>query len=231
MELEVGDIVFCTVERIAGTIVFVNIEGHGQGSIVFSEIAPGRIRNIRYYVVPKKKIICKVLRIVGNHIDLSLRRVTKKDQKDLKTLLKQEKSYKSILKTILKDKTQEIIDKITKDNLLFDFLEQAKQDSKELEKLTGKNNAEKIINILNSQKQKVVTLKKQIFLTSKKPEGLKLIKELLSVKNAEARYISAGNYSIQTQSSDLKSADNILKGIIKEIEKKAKKLEMEFSVK
>ena len=72
--LEVGDIVLCTVERIEKTIVFVKIEDENkdlEGSIIMSEVAPGRIRNIRNYVVPKKKIVCKVLRISGNRIDLS----------------------------------------------------------------------------------------------------------------------------------------------------------------
>ena len=63
-DLEVGDIVLCTVDRIVGTIVFVKIDGDGEGSIILSEIAPGRIRNLREYVVPKKKIVCKVLRIL-----------------------------------------------------------------------------------------------------------------------------------------------------------------------
>ena len=83
MEFEEGDIVLCTVERIEGTNVFVSIEGNGEGSIMTSEIAPGRIRNLRDYVVPKKKIVCKILRVSGNRIDLSLRRVTQKEQKEV----------------------------------------------------------------------------------------------------------------------------------------------------
>ena len=67
--LEVGDIVLCTVDRIIGTTVFVGIEGNGEGSIVTSEIAPGRIRNLRDYVVPKKKIVCKQTNI--NHISVT----------------------------------------------------------------------------------------------------------------------------------------------------------------
>jgi len=83
MVLEVGDIVMCTVDRIVGTIVFVKIDENGEGSIILSEIAPGRIRNLREYVVPKKRIACKILRILGNRIDLSLRRVTQKEQKEI----------------------------------------------------------------------------------------------------------------------------------------------------
>ena len=80
MDLDVGEIVMCTVDRIVGTIVFVKIDGNGEGSIILSEIAPGRIRNLRDYVVPKKRIVCKILRISGDRIDLSLRRVTQKER-------------------------------------------------------------------------------------------------------------------------------------------------------
>src|SRR4030065_438102 len=96
-KLEVGDIVLCTVDRIVGTVVFVKIPSENreiEGSILMSEIAPGRIRNIRDYVVPKKKIACKVLRISpqGN-TELSLRRVSQKEKKEVIEQEKQEKSY------------------------------------------------------------------------------------------------------------------------------------------
>ena len=87
MNIEEGDIVLCTVDRIVGTNVFVKIDERGkehEGCIVLSEVAPGRIRNLRDYVFPHKKIVCKVLRISGDRIDLSLRRVTQKEQKALK---------------------------------------------------------------------------------------------------------------------------------------------------
>ena len=105
MELEVGDVVLCTVDRIAGTVVFVKIDRNGEGNITTSEIAPGRIRNLRDYVVPKKKIVCKILRISPNgNINLSLRRVTQKEKKEILEQYKQEKSYKSVLKSILGEK-------------------------------------------------------------------------------------------------------------------------------
>ena len=76
-----GDIILCTVEKIEGISVFVTIDKGGTGSIVTSEIAPGRIRNLRDYVVPNKKIVCKVLKVDPNgHVHLSLRRVTAKER-------------------------------------------------------------------------------------------------------------------------------------------------------
>ncbi len=231
MEFEEGDIVLCTVERIEGTNVFVSIEGNGEGSIMTSEIAPGRIRNLRDYVVPKKKIVCKVLRVSGNRIDLSLRRVTQKEQKEVLEQYKAERSYISILKTILGDKTDEIIKKISDKERLSDFLEEAKKDPKRLEEVVGKENAKKILDITGVQKEKNYNVKREILLKSIKPNGADLIRGILEgIKNAEVKYISAGHYSIKTESKDIKNADNILKNIVQEIEKAAKKQNMEFSI-
>ncbi|MDO8735105.1 MAG: 3'-5' exonuclease [Elusimicrobiota bacterium] len=82
-ELKEGDVVLCTVEKIVGTTVFVKIEDNGQGSIIVSEIAPGRIRNLRDYVVPNKKIVCKILRIGKDYANLSLRRVVENERKEV----------------------------------------------------------------------------------------------------------------------------------------------------
>jgi translation initiation factor 2 alpha subunit (eIF-2alpha) len=230
MELEEGDIVLCTVDRIVGTIVFVQIEGNGEGSIIVSEIAPGRIRNLRNYVVPKKKIVCKILRISGKNIDLSLRRVTLKEKKEVLEKAKQEKSYVSILKSVLKENTDKIIKEIlTKDNL-FSFLEEAKENPNQLEKLVGKDNAGKILEILKTQKPKKVVIKKEFSLTTIEPDGLEKIKTILKTKDVDVRYISAGKYSIKTESENAKEADNKLKKIINEIEKEAKQKNISFSM-
>ncbi len=232
MELEVGEIVLCTVDKIQKTIVFVKIENLGkvvEGSIIMSEIAPGRIRNIRDYVVPKKKIVCKILRILGDRIDLSLRRVTLKEKKEVMEQEKQERSYVSILKSVLGDKTKEIVEEIQKQERLYNFFEEAKKDSKKIEKLIGKKDSEKILEILNSQKNKKSILKKSFILKTTQPNGVILIKEILGkIKEAEISYISAGKYTIKTESEDLKKADNKLQEILNEISEKAKKNNMQF---
>ena len=246
MELEEGDIVLCTVDRIARTIVFVKIEGNGEGSIIMSEIAPGRIRNIREYVIPKKKIVCKVLRISqSGNIDLSLRRVTQKEKKEVREQYKKEKSYISILRSVLGEKVEKIIEEISQQERVYEFLQEAKENPKKLEKITGKDNAQKILDILKAQKQKKAIIKREISLTTTKSNGLELIKNILgeikspevsedlkkSSGEAEIKYLSAGKYTLKTESTDLKTADNKFKEIIKDVEKKAKEQGMEFSVK
>ena len=234
--LEVGDLILCTVDRIVGTIVFVKIisENHEiEGSIVMSEIAPGRIRNLRDYVVPKKKIVCKVLRVSSQgNIELSLRRVSQKEKKEVIEQDKQEKSYISILKSILGDKTEEAIAEILKQGKLYSFLEDAKKNSEVLEKIVGKENSKKILDILNIQKKKKATIKKEIRLTTIKPNGVSLIKKILETfKGINIKYISAGRYSLELESEDIKIADKKLNEMINLAEKESKKLGVEFSVK
>lgn len=230
MELEVGDVVLCTVDRIQKTAVFVHIEDNGEGSIILSEIAPGRIRNLRAYVVPKKKIVCKVLRInkKGN-VELTLRRVTAKERKEVLEQYRKEKKSLSLLKSVLGKNSDDIIKKITEKGKIIDFLEESKENPKELEKLLGKKDSEKILKILKSEKQKKAVIKKNISLKTTESDGLERIKKLLGEeKQAEIRYISAGKYSIKLESTDMKKADNELQKIIKNLREKAKKQKIEF---
>jgi translation initiation factor 2 alpha subunit (eIF-2alpha) len=232
--LEVGDLVLCTVDRIVGTVVFVRIDEEGvEGSIVMSEIAPGRIRNIRDYVIPKKKIVCKVLRISqqGN-IELSLRRVSQKERKEIIEQDKQEKSYVSILKSVLGERVEKIVDEIRKEERLFSFLEEAKINSEKLEKIVGKENSQKILEILNTQRRKKSIIKREIHLTTTKPNGITLIKKILEIfKGVTVKYLSAGRYTLEIESEDIKIADKKIKDMIDNSEKEAKKLGIEFSVK
>src|SRR4030042_163588 len=230
--LEVGDFLLCTVDRVVGTVVFVKINLDGkevEGSIVMSEIAPGRIRNIRDYVVPKKKIVCKILRIsLQGNIDLSLRRVTQKEKKEVIEQEQHEKSYLSILKSILGDKAEKAVQEILKEESIFSFLEEAKENSKRLENVVGKEDSKKILDILNSQKKKKRIIKKEIHLDSIKPNGITLIKKILEIfKGINIKYISAGRYNLEIESDDIKTADKNMKKIIDDIEKEAKKLGVE----
>jgi translation initiation factor 2 alpha subunit (eIF-2alpha) len=232
--MEVGDNVLCTVDRVIGTTVFVKIEGNPiEGSIVMSEVAPGRIRNLRDYVVPKKRIVCKVLRISeSGNIDLSLRRVTQKEKKEVIEKNESEKSYKSILKGILGEKAEKVIEEILKENDIPSFLEEAKINSEKLEKIVGKENAKKILDVLNTQKKKKAIIKKEINLTTTKPNGITLIKKVLGIFNGiNVKYIAAGKYSLELESSDIKSADKKIKEMIDAAEKESKRSGIEFSVK
>lgn len=235
MEIEEGDLVICTVERIEKTVVFVKAHLGKEdidGSIITSEIAPGRIRNIRDYVVPKKRIVCKVLRIskTGN-VELSFRRVSLKERKEVLEREKQERSYISVFKSILGENSEKAIGEMSKESGLVDFVERAREDPKILSRYMGEKDSEKIIEILKKQKEKKAVLKREILLKSMAPDGLAALKEVLGkVKNAEVRYISAGKYSIKAESGNIKESDRIIKDAEEEIGKVSKGFHLEFSI-
>ena len=75
---DINEIVVCTVIKIYGNSTFVRLDEYEkEGVLTISEIAPGRIRNLRDHVTENKTIVCKVLRVDErqNRIDVSLRRV------------------------------------------------------------------------------------------------------------------------------------------------------------
>lgn len=229
MALQEGDIVWTTVDRIMGTVVFMKIDGDGEGTVIESEITSGRVKNIRDYVVPKKRVVCKVIRVNGDRVDLSMRRVSAKEVKEAKEQEEKERNYKSILRTVLKEKFPEAIKKIEASIKVSEFLDEAKQNPKILEKYLDKESSAKVTEILQNQKQKKAEIKKEISLTTNKPNGLLMIKEVL--KGFNVKYIGSGKYTIASESTDLKSADTQLKKIFEEIESRAKKRDVEFSVK
>lgn len=232
---EEGERVLCTVRDIHGTTVFVELDKYQKtGVIATSEIAPGRIRNIRDYVVPQKKIVCMVLRIdqAKGHIDLSLRRVSKKDTQEELQKYKNENVAFKILELVLKEKTKITADKIlSKNSSVFDLLESSRSDPSILEGFMNKEEASKISKIFTEKiKTKRIIVKTGLSITSIDPEGIKIIKDALNVKDAKVSYLGAPNYSISVEDKDYKSANKRLATIIVKVtealEKKGAKVEV-----
>jgi translation initiation factor 2 alpha subunit (eIF-2alpha) len=233
MEYEEGDLVPGIVEKIRGTTIFVKLPQGKQGTLVFSEVSPGRIRNIRDYVFPGKQIVCKILNLSKDHISLSIRRVSKKEEQEIKKQIKLEKSFKAILRTVLeKDKATEMINKIQEETRVYDFLQESRENPKKLETIISKEKAEKILGIINSQKKKNSVVKKEFFLISIHSNGLTEIKEILgNLKDCEIRYLSAGKYLLKTEDKDLKNADRKAEEILENIKKKAKEKDLDYDFK
>lgn len=242
IKLNEGDIVLCKVEKIEGTSVFVKImenEKGLEGTIITSEIAPGRIRNIKDYVAPNKIIVCKVLRIdERGQIHLSLRRVTQKEKKEVKKKYEKEKSALTTLKVVLKDKTEEIARKIKKQESLDEFLQKAKDNPEILEQFMSKEEKEKIVKILKEKKEKHIELKKEFKLTSNKPNGINIIKAILSLdlkkedkENTEIIYLTASRFLLKIKAKNYKQGNLLVNKILEEIEERAKKQACEFEFK
>jgi len=234
-KLELGQLVLCTVRKIDGTTVFVTIDEYGiDGTLTFMEIAPGRIRNIREYAFPGKKIVCKVLQIKPNHIELSFRRVKTNERNEFNDKFKRGKSYSAMLRTILGEKkAEDFIVKVKSNELsLVDYLDSAKENPAIPEKYLSKEDTQKILAVLKEKKTKEKEVSQRFSFSSKASDGVIKIKNLISTAqkeaglnetNSEITYIAAGKYMIRSKASDLKQADTKVRKMFEILEKSAKK--------
>ena len=244
---EEDELVLCTVEKIVGTSVFVKIEKYQrEGVINFSEVAPGRIRNIRNYVRVNQKVVCKVLRVDKSkgHIDLSLRRVTAKERKQVMERYERAKDVKIMLSLVLnKEKLPKVIEEIEKKKELSDFFFEIqelieKSEDKARERLNAlgftNNEAEKFLKLIKEKiKQKLVKVKAEIMLTTQAEDGIERIKKILVPisKKANVSYVAAPRYVLSIEEKNYKEANKKLEKLLNEIQKKARELNCSFEVK
>ncbi len=223
---EEGELVLCTITKIYHNSVFANLDEYGKsGMIHISEISPGRIRNIRDYVTPNKKVVCKVLKLDQSkgHIDLSLRRVNENQRKNKNGEIKQQQIAEKIIKYVaLQTKQDEkklcnsiyskIKDKYTS---IYSIFEEALTDESVLKELgLSKKETDLILETIRQRiKQKKVQVKQKMILQSYEPDGVELIKKILKKvqdDKASISYDGGGKYTLAVTAEDYKSAEKKL---------------------
>lgn len=229
MALKEDDLVLCTVKRIEGTTVFLEVEGEGEGSLVMSEIAAGRIRNLREYVIPNKKIVCKVLKLINGHPQLSLRRVTTKEKEQVLEEHQKDKTFSSLIKTIVKD-PEKVISRIKEEKELWKLYDEVKENPKILESYFTKEDSAKLSKIFSEKKDKEKTAKKIIKIQSTQDSGINDIRLILDTKEAEIHYLGSSKFSISAKGKDFKDINIVLNRIIEKIQQKAKEFKASLEV-
>ncbi|MEM4271916.1 MAG: hypothetical protein QXD13_02425 [Candidatus Pacearchaeota archaeon] len=230
LELKEDDVLMCTVKKIDGATVFLEIDGNGQGSMVMSEVAAGRIRNLRDYVFPGKKVICKVLKIIGGHPQLSLRRVSAKEKKEVEEKYKKEKIFLSLLKNVSKS-PEKIMEKIKEAYEISEFFDKAKEKPQILEDFLPKKEAEELAKLIAEKKEKEKIAKKTISLKSLSESGINDIKAVLqSAKNVGISYLGSSKFLISAKAHDFKEANHKVLTAIESIKLGAKQKKLLLEV-
>jgi translation initiation factor 2 alpha subunit (eIF-2alpha) len=230
MSLKEYDVVLCTVTKIEGATVFVDIEGNGSGSIAMSEVAAGRIRNLREYVTPNKKIVCKVLRVEKEHIELSLRRVTGKERDDVLEKYKREKTAQTMLSNALKN-SPETLKKILAEYSYYDFISAAKANPTLITKFANGEALTNLQRILVEKKEKEKTSKRIFTLRSDSSSGLEDIKKIISCENVDIHYLGSSQFSVWAKGKEFKEANQHVESALALIQKRAKELKAHFEMK
>ncbi len=100
---ESGDLVIATIESVMDYGAYANLDEYSKrGFLHISEISSARVRNVRDYVREKQKMVLKVVHVnlEKGHIDLSLRRVTKRERIEKVKAWKKERKGEVLLKAV-----------------------------------------------------------------------------------------------------------------------------------
>lgn len=221
-----GTLVLCTVNSVQSHSVFCDVDEYGiSGMIHISEIAPGRIRNIRDYVREGKVVVCKVLGVdeERGQVDLSLRRVNEGQRRaklgDVKLEEKAEKTVEFAARQ-LKMEPKKLYDEFALKVLesydyIFHFFmdvvegkagfEQLGVDAKLAKELTGI--------VMQRMRPSEVEVKRNLKLISYASDGVERVRRALekAVKlGAAVKYIGAGNYQLAVKAADYKTAEQVI---------------------
>jgi translation initiation factor 2 subunit 1 len=233
---EVGDLVIATVERITNYGAYVRLDEYDkEGLLHVSEVASRWVRNIRDYVREGQKVVLKVLRVKAEkaQVDLSRRRVTKREKKEKLLFWKKDRKAESLLRTAaekLNISFEEVYEKAGAliENAFYslhDGLERTAKDGVDVLLDLGIEK-ELAITLDEISKEKIqissVNVKGILKLQNPKPKGVFFIKDALKtakeVGEAEGTdimvyLVSPPNYRIVVSAEDYKSAESVLEKV------------------
>jgi len=237
---ERGELVIVTVESVSSQGAFVRVDEYGgkQGIVSIREFSPKWVKNPRDYLKEGQKSVLKVLRVNSErgHIDLSLKDVNESEKrnklKDFKLEIRVQKLM-SHLAIALKKKEDDLYplfaDKLfEKYGSLYDGFSQVSNDKEDLKYVKDEKLRQEIIRLIrDSIKPTFVSIKGFVSISSQDGEGIKKIKDALTVgektlgEKGTISYVSSPNYRIDITADDYKNAEKIMKECYDSIEKAA----------
>lgn len=236
---EVGDLVIATVETVTDYGAYVKLdEFEKKGLLHVSEISSSWIRNLRDFVREGQKVVLKVLRVnpEKGHIDLSLRRVTKREKIEKIMSWKKERKAEALIRSVA-EKTrlpvEEIYEKagtpMENEYGLYEGFEKAVKEGAEfLTKMGVPEDIAKTIVEVGQERIHIpmVKVKGTIELRCMKPNGVKIIKEAFAnAKKAEKSgstklrfyVIAAPKYGVEVLAEDYKSAEDTFQKVAQNV--------------
>ena len=229
---EVGELVVASVNKIMDYGVYVMLDEYGkEGFLHISEISSSWVKNIRDFVREGEKVVLKVLRVdpEKGHIDLSLRRVTKREKREKMLLWKQSKKAESLMRSVsqkLNVSLEDLYEKVgvpLEENFgsVYEGLEKAAREGVKplLEIGLPKEIAETLTSVAKDKiRITSVKVKGTLNITCLKPDGVLRIKKALTEakkiripRGSSVRIytVSPPKYRVEVTAQDYKTANNI----------------------
>ena len=239
---EVGEIVVGTITKIGDHGAYATLDEYNnvQGFLHVSEIAHGWVRNVTKYVKEgeKKVLLVKKISQGREEIDLSLKQVSRDQQKKKLLLVKRFEKGKNIIKNI-QEKTElsnsdveKLEDKVLSkyDSVYDGVVDIAANGIKVFDDLKL---PKKTLNIIEEISTKIklpsVEIRGILELTDGSSTGIENIKNILQgfekadQNGVKILYVGAPKYRISVNASDFKSAEKTLKPILEDIQKNIEK--------
>lgn len=236
---ETGDLVMATVETVTDFGAYVKLDEYNKkGLLHVSEISSSWIRNIRDFVREGQKLVLKVLRVDPDkgHVDLSLRRVTKREKIEKTMAWKKERKAEALIRDVA-EKTglslQETYDKagapMENEYGLYEGFEKAvKEGAESLTKIGVPEEIARAIVEVGQERIRVpmVRVKGTVELRCMKPNGVKIIREAFSnarktekLGSTKLRFyvIAAPKYSIEVLAEDYKHAEDTFQSVAQNV--------------
>jgi len=232
---EAGDLVIATVQSVADYGAYAKLDEYDkQGLLHVSEISSSWIRNIRDFVREGQKLVLKVLKVdvEKRHIDLSLRRVTKREKIEKMMAWKKERKAETLVRSVA-DKMglspEQVYEKagtaIEKEYGLYEGFERAVKEGPEI--LTKIGISEELANAFVTVAQErihvpMVKVKGIIEVSCMRPNGVKVIKEaFLNAKKTEKSrtaklrfyVVAAPKYRVEVMADNYKNAEDVLQKV------------------
>jgi translation initiation factor 2 subunit 1 len=228
---EVGDLVIATIETVTDYGAYAKLDEYDKrGLLHVSEISSSWIRNIRDFVRENQKVVLKVLRVdrEKGHIDLSLRRVTKRERIEKILTWKKERKADALLRGVAEKLAltpEEVNEKavtpiLTKYDLYEAFEKAAIEGAEVLTEIGVPEDLAKAFAEVAQERIHVKLVKVRGVLEVKvaKPNGVKVIKEAFhkakgeKIKDAKVTFyvIAAPKYSLEVQAENYKRAEDVM---------------------
>jgi translation initiation factor 2 subunit 1 len=232
---EIGDLVIATIQEVTDFGAYVNLDEYDKkGLLHISEVSSSWIRNIRDFIREGQKVVLKVLRVDVEkaHIDLSLRRVTKRERIEKILFWKRERKADTLLRSVAEKiglSVDEIYEKagtpIEKEYGLYEGFEKVFKEGKTaLTKIGVPEELATAIAEIAEERMRVpmVEVKGVVELRCMKPDGVEIIKEaFLNAKKTEKSkevklrfyVIAAPRYAIEVMADNYKHAEAVLERV------------------
>lgn len=239
----VGELVICKITKIHPNSAFAKlIEYDTNGMIHVSEVALKWVRDIRDFLKENQYVVCRVMRIEGDSISLSVKRVRKEDaERRLNEFKRENKAEKMLelvgkkLKKSLSETYEEVGYKLQEEfgSLVKAFEFALKNPDLLKSKGIPKNWIDALTEIAKkSYSEKVYEVKAKLNLVCYQSDGVDVIKSILSDVEGdglEVKYISAPEYMLVGKGKNYKEIETKIRNAAENIVKEVKKQKGECS--